>query len=72
VILNGERSISRASGGALESGLVACFARVYSPGVCIVAFLVWRGIGLMASWIAERRGRRPPPDTQDDELVLAA
>ena len=40
--------------------------------MCVIVFLVARGVGLLASRIAERRGRKPPPDVRDDELVLAA
>jgi hypothetical protein len=40
--------------------------------VCIIVFLLARGVSLIASRIAKRRDRKPPPDGRDDELVLAA
>ncbi|HXY94096.1 MAG TPA: hypothetical protein VEP49_16585 [Acidimicrobiia bacterium] len=41
--------------------------------MCILVFLALRGVALLASRLARRSRRRPPPDPgRDDELVLAA
>ncbi|HEX4529877.1 MAG TPA: hypothetical protein VIA11_10670 [Acidimicrobiia bacterium] len=40
--------------------------------MCMIVFLVARGVALLALRLAERRGRKRPPEGRDDELVLAA
>jgi hypothetical protein len=40
--------------------------------MCVIVYLVARGVGLLVSRLAERRGRKPGPDVRDDEWVLAA
>lgn len=39
-----------------------------SFAMCVIVFLLARGVALLATRITERRGRK----TRDDELVLAA
>jgi hypothetical protein len=55
------------------TGLVRSAPRVYGAGVYLIVFLVARGIVILVTHLAERRGRkRPPEGRDDDELVLAA
>jgi hypothetical protein len=46
--------------------------RGYLRGVCLLGFLVCRGVVALVSLVARQVGRRQPPDARDDELVLAA
>jgi hypothetical protein len=51
-------------------------AEAYGSCVCLIVFLCARGVVLLASRLAGRRGRKQPPGgrdkERDDELVLAA
>jgi len=38
----------------------------------MIVFLVARGVALLALRLAERRGRKRPPEGRDDELVPEA
>jgi hypothetical protein len=38
----------------------------------MIVYLVARGIAILLSRLGERRGRKPPPDHDGDDLVLAA
>jgi hypothetical protein len=40
--------------------------------MCVLVFLVFRGVVALVSLVARQVGRRRPPDPRDDELVLAA
>jgi hypothetical protein len=46
--------------------------RVYAPVVCMIVFLLARGVAIFISRLSERRGRKPPPDDRGNELILAA
>ena len=52
--------------------VVVATGEAYAPDVCVIVFLVARGVSLLVARLAERRGRKPPPGSGDDELVLAA
>jgi hypothetical protein len=40
--------------------------------MCVIVFLLARGVALLASRIADRRNRKSPPESRDDGWVLAA
>ena len=40
--------------------------------MCLIVYLVVRGAAILVSRLTERWGRKPPPDTPDDEWILAA
>jgi len=43
----------------------------YAPGMCVIVYLVVRGVAFLVSRLSERWGRKPPCD-RDDEWVLVA
>ena len=53
-------------------GVVVPSRELYASGVCVIVFLLMRGVSLLVARLAERRGRKQPPSSHDDELVLAA
>jgi hypothetical protein len=44
----------------------------YAPGMCLIVYLVARGVAFLVSRLSERRGGKPPRDARDDEWVLVA
>jgi len=41
-------------------------------GMCVIVYLVVRGVAFLVSRLSERWGRKPPRDARDDEWVLVA
>jgi len=40
--------------------------------MCLIVYLVVRGVALLVSRLSDRWGRKPPRDAWDDEWILVA